>query len=882
MRPGTYALCALLMVNAAPLSAQQTGRVAGSAVEAETGRALAGASVMVDGTSISVTTDPRGRFVLPRVPAGQLTLVLTYIGREPQRRDITVRAAETTAVDFSVPVAAIALEGLTVLGIRANTQAEALSRQKNATNIKNIVASDQIGRFPDPSAPDAVQRLPGVSIARDQGEGRYIQVRGGSAANTQVSFNGVQVPSPEGDDRQIALDAVPVDVLESIEVSKAILPDMDADAIGGAVNLVTRKAPERRYLTVEATGGFAPLREELAGSGAATFGTRTADGRFGFLASGTYSKRNFGSDDVEPAWDLGDPGAGDDILEELELRNYSLWRSRTGATANLDYRFSPTSSIHLTGVYSALVDEEQRRRMVNIIEDGELEFLHKNRKEELTTFNVTFGGEHLLGSAKIDYLAAWAKSGEDTPYDSEITFLQEGVTFAPSISDPDEIRANPQSGAVAGEFLFDEIEPASSNTEDTDWIGALNLTLPFGLAERTGNLKFGFKIRDKDKTRDVVENAYELTDGDLVLGTDVGGRYDQNLKFPADYDLPPSSTSPDDVRNFPDRFGSMLEGEPNIEADAEDYDVTERVLAGYAMAEIHLTPRLLLLPGVRYERTKVESIGYAWDSEEETLTPTEGDKDYGNVFPMVHLRWELGQNTNLRGAFTSAIARPNFIQLVPYRIRDDEDVELGNPDLEPTLSRNFDVLFEHYDQRIGVLSAGVFYKRLTDPIFVFTDDNELGGETEQPDNGESAWIAGVEVALQRQLGAGFGVWANYTFTDSEAELPSGRKARLQGQSDHVFNAAANFERAGFFGQVSGNYHHDYVDEYAGEDYEDVYVDNHFQLDASASYRFGGATIFLELNNLTNEPFQAFQGTTDRPIQQEYYGRWGRIGLRWAM
>lgn len=130
-------------------------------------------------------------------------------------------ADETLVADFSASVSAVALDGITVLGARAMVQAEALSRQKNAPNIVNVVASDQMGRFPDASAPDAVQRIPEVAIARDQGEGRYIQIRGGSAANTQVTFNGIQIPSPEGDVRQIALDAVPVDILESIEVSKA-------------------------------------------------------------------------------------------------------------------------------------------------------------------------------------------------------------------------------------------------------------------------------------------------------------------------------------------------------------------------------------------------------------------------------------------------------------------------------------------------------------------------------------------------------------------------------------------------------------------------------------------------------------------------------------
>ena len=277
------------------------GRVTGTAVAAESGRPLQGALIEVPGTLLRTTVDAEGRFQLPRVPAGTHSIVLRYLGRETQTQSVTVQANASTSVTFEVPVAAIALEGLTVLGARATVQAEALNRQKNAPNIGNVVASDQIGRFPDASAPEAVQRLPGVALARDQGEGRYIQIRGGSAANTQVSYNGVQIPAPEGEVRQIALDAIPVDILESITVWKTIASRHDADAIGGAVNLATRKAPAARLLSFEGAGGVATIRGQAAGSGALTFGNRFSDGKLGPSALRL----------VQPApVRLGQPGAG--------------------------------------------------------------------------------------------------------------------------------------------------------------------------------------------------------------------------------------------------------------------------------------------------------------------------------------------------------------------------------------------------------------------------------------------------------------------------------------------------------------------------------------------------------------------------------------------
>jgi TonB-dependent receptor len=231
---------------------------------------------------------------------------------------------------------------------------------------------------------------------------------------------------------------------------------------------------------------------------------------------------------------------------------------------------------------------------------------------------------------------------------------------------------------------------------------------------------------------------------------------------------------------------------------------------------------------------------------------------------------------------------------VPFRLPDDEDLVLGNPDLDPTTSTNLDLLVEHYDQRIGVMSAGVFYKRLKDPIFTFVEENDLGGETRQPRNGDTGNIFGVEMAFQQQLWMlprpfdGLGVFANYTYTTSETTLPGGREARLQGQARHVLNTALSYERGLFSGQVSLNFHDDYVLEYGGDEgtpeerLEDIFVDDHLQVDLSASLAVTPTTsAFVEVVNLTNEPFRAYQGVDARPIQREFYRSWGRFGFRFT-
>ena len=887
-----------LLVPAGPLAAQGSGRIHGRVTEEETGRPLDGARVQLQRSTLVAITDVNGRYVLPRVPAGSDTLEVAYIGRQRQSAAVQVAPGQNVEVDFALAVSAVVLEEVQVLGVRAKNQAEALSRQQNAANIQNVVASDQMGRFPDASAPEAVQRLPGIAVERDQGEGRYIQIRGGSSQNTQVTFNGTEVPSPESEIRQVELDAVPVDILESIEVSKAITPDMDADAIGGSVNLVTKKAPEQTLFSAEAAGGYAPIREDFSGNGAVTYGSRVADGRFGFLLSGSFSRRNFGSDDLEPEFDIGDEPLDDDALEALDLRHYSLWRERTGATASFDYRLTPNSNLHLTGIFSELADEEQRRRLINGVADGELEFRHKNRLEEARTYNVTLGGDHLTGGGLgIDYRLTWSRSVQDTPYDNEIFFVQEDVAFEPDLSDPEFIRANPAPGTIEGTYLFDAVGRASSFTANTDKVATLNLTIPYALGgQATGSVRFGAKYRQKDKHQDVDEEEFELADGadDIVLGEQAGSRFDTDGYLEDRYAYLPFSTGPQEILDFPTQFGSALEGETLLELQTNDYEIDERVVAVYGLTEINVTPDFMLLPGVRYEHTRFRGRGFAFDPEAETLTAQSGAKSYGRVFPGVHARYRITPQTNVRAAFTTAMSRPNFIDLVPFRLPDEEDLTLGNPDLDPTLSRNFDLLFEHYDSRIGVLSAGVFYKRLTDPIFLFIEDNDLGGETSQPRNGDSGDIFGVEVAVQQQLRMlprpldGLGIYANYTYTRSETTLPGGREARLQGQTPHVFNTALGYERGPFSGQVSLNFHDDYILEYGGDEgtpeerLEDIYVGQHLQLDLSANVRVTETTAaFFELVNLTNEPFTLYQGVEERPRQREFYRSWGRFGFRFT-
>ncbi|NBC00811.1 MAG: TonB-dependent receptor [Bacteroidetes bacterium] len=891
--------------------AQSRGAIIGRVTDAIDGAPLPGANVVLEGLAAGTATDADGAYRLSRLFPGSYTLRVSYIGYEAQTFTVDLTAGATVRQDVALEPASVEGEGVVVTGLRAQGQAKALSQQRNAANIINVVASDQIGRFPDPSAPEALQRVPGIGVQRDQGEGRFIQIRGASPQFTSVTFNGERIPSPEGDIRSIALDAVPTEVLESIEVSKAITPDMDADAIGGSVNLVTRRAPFRTIFSVEGGGGYADVRRQGSIRGTATYGTRVAENKVGILVNGTLNRRNFGSDNIEPEYDLGPnaiPLGGDDRLDELQVRYYDLTRQRIGLNGVVDYRFSDQSEVYLRGVFSQLQDTEQRHRLRHQVEDEALVYQHKNRTEYLQTLSLNAGGEHVLGNGwDVDYQATFARSSEDTPEDVEISWEQEGVSFSPDLSDPNQVRANPQDGALtSGAFLFEDIEPASSLTTNTDYVATANLTRQYSLGGATsGALKVGAKYRYKDKEQDVFERAFELGDDGAAIRLGDGNgvpfsRYYSgfpNRFVPGRYNLPPIITGNDEVLTFADRYSDrlVLDPEASTEGDLEDFSATEQTLAGYVMTELNVSPKLLLLPGVRYERTTLESTGFVSVIEDGDLVAVEREEDsntYGYFFPMLHLRYQLTPQTNVRAAVTTALGRPNFFELAPYQIQDDDEVERGNPSLQPSRSVNLDLLAEHYTESIGVISGGLFYKRITDPVLGFREEGVVRGQPVtifQSRNGEAGTIWGVELAYQQQLqflpGAlsGLGVYANYTYTSSESTLPSGDTARFPGQVNHIANMAVSYERGGFSGQISLNYTGEFLDEFGGDGFSvdrasDFFVEERWGLDVNATYQLpSGVSVFAEALNLLNEPLVLYQGSPQRPIQREFYRSWFWIG-----
>jgi TonB-dependent receptor len=559
---------------------------------------------------------------------------------------VTIEAG--AVVNVTVELTLRFAETVEVVGERGiEAQATALNLQRTAPNITNVVSAEQLSVFPDRNAAEASQRIPGVTVERDQGEGRYVLIRGTSPRLNSMTINGERIPAPEGEQRSVAIDVIPADLLQAIQVSKALTPDMDADAIGGTVNLVLREAPEEPRVQLSLGGGYTDFRsgwETLTGS--LTAGRRSGDGKFGFLVSASGQYRDFGSENFESEYDDGD-------LDELQMRYYHVTRQRYGLNANLDYRLSDNSTLFLTGMWNRFEDEEFRwRKRERVGKDAIVRDL-KDRVSIQKIFYVSGGGRHFLGGGgELDYKLTWARAGEERPGEILSIFEQEDVEFDPNVSadsiDPNNIRANPLNEDI-NEFELDEMEYSNNETLDRDYVAQMNLRLPLPSTDSfNGIVKFGGKYRRKTVEQIQPTDLFS-PDDDVMLADHLGfqppsiidGRYD-----------------PGPFQDFEQMraLRPTLEMERDFETEAGDYEATEDIAAGYAMTDFRLGTGVRILGGLRYEHTSNDYTGYDVEFDDEgdyvETRPLTNSSSYGQLLPMVHFTYSFTDRTNLRAAVT--------------------------------------------------------------------------------------------------------------------------------------------------------------------------------------------------------------------------------------
>jgi TonB-dependent receptor len=902
------------------------GSVASIVANATTGEYLPGANVYLEGTNLGVSTDREGFFRISNIPDGSYTLVVNYIGFSEFRTEITISASNRNVVldEIGLAVEAVEADAIVTEGLREG-QIKALNLQRVSPNIINVVAREQMEKFPDYTTADVLQRLPGVFIDRSQGEGRYVLVRGTEPRLSNVKVNGEELATNRVQERYSQLDIIGSNQMASIEVIKALTPDMDGDAIGGTVNLITRSAFDYQGRRIRASlgSGYSNLKGNPIWQGKASYSDRFgADQNIGFTFTANYDRTDKGAHGAERAW--GSRNGFDDVMREMDLRDYYTTRDRYGLGATFEYRMDPKNRWYFSGMYNRFDDDQSRGRKRyrfdrgtflsrESVQNARVIVAHASRVEELTQQQYSAGGEHQFNAFNIDYKLAASFAKEEHPEQIESEFEVRRVDFQMNLDDPEFPKwevTNDVDLNDASIYALQGADFRSTMSNDQNIVGTLNFSIPFNIGAIATELKFGGKARFKEKDRDDTRFGYSWEGDDVTL---------EQFKFSEDTDDFLNGNYRYGPQVDPDKFESFFkanrdqadgfEGEENIwDSRGQTYKAKEDIYAGYGMATAKFS-NFTLVAGGRLETTVNDYTGtllvYDDSGDLTTSVDTTADRTYSFFMPMVHLKYTLNRMTNFRFAVTRTMARPNYFDLVPFLSinPDREEIREGNPDLDITQATNLDLMAEHYFAGIGVVSGGFFYKQLENILYEKRADIDNpasqfdGWEFRGPVNGGDATLYGFEINWQQQLTflpgiwGGFGIYANYTKTFSESDLADeqtgeGRKLdALPGQSGDVGNFALSYEWGKFSSRISLMFQDKYLITIGGADdgSSDEYRDSHLQMDFSASYKvIPQMDLFAEVVNISNEPKKEYIGISTRPVFQEYYGWWMRAGIRFTL
>ena len=786
---------------------------------------------------------------------------------------------------------------------------KALKQQKNNLNITNVVTADQAGKYPDDNVGEALRRISGISVQNDQGEARNIVMRGFGTQLNSVTLNGDRLPSAEGDNRNIQLDLIPTNMIEAIVVKKSLTPDMEGDAIGGSVNLITRSNPNDFRASATISGGGNPIRSGGYNSNFALVVADKLSDKFSYTFSSTIQTRDYGSDNVEFVWN--DPADWTDVnkgeIEEMDIRRYDVKRTRRSISLNLDYNINENNSLYFKSIYNHRDDWENRFRWRAIYEDEELtirkqtkggidnEVNDARRLEDQRLEKYSLGGEHQLGNLAMDWKASTAKAREHRPDERYTRYEYKDIPYTGStpwdISNLERpyLNFSDTSWNDDAEFKYKKTEEAQSLTEEKNNQFKINFELPYG---ESAALKFGAAYKDQSKMRDNVWYEHDMGLGNLntvpTFGADIDS-YEPGSKYV--------------IGNFMDAryLGGLALGGANganfdsyvmDEFAGSNYTADETITAGYVMTTNNVGSRTVVVAGFRVENTDLSYVGQIFDEETDKLptdiTETTGSKDYTNFLPSINIRHNFSDSFNVTAAYSKSLARPDYYDLVPYQYSnsDDAEVEYGNSDLEATVSNNFDIMAEKYMGNTGIISGGLFYKSIDNWIYTYsTDGYTYNGVTDyrftQKRNGKSASVFGFEVALQQQLTDNLNLAANYTFTDSDTDSVEGRNdVPLVGAVENMYNVSLAYEAGKFFVRASYNYAGEQLDELGGAAWEDRYYDEQKFLDLNASYNVTDKIrLFAEAKNLTNQPLRYYQGEKAKTMQLEYYQMSWNLGLK---
>ena len=795
------------------------------------------------------------------------------------------------------PVEQDIVEEVLVVGTRA-TLMRAVDKQMMADGIISVVDSDALGNFPDTTAADAIRRLSGISVENDQGEGRYVTIRGLSSDLNSVAVNGASMVAPENG-RSVIMDGIPTELMDSITVSKTLTPDMDSDSIGGRIAFNTKKPTDlnEMLLKVKVSSKFAEYTDyEQAPNFSVTYGDNITDNTAHIMGL-TYSSKNIESYNNETGFGWEDGYMNDDF----ELRYYDLTRERYGFSYDINTLLDSGAVVFANVMYNQYEEDELRFKneygkikMAEPFENSMLSSRVRHDAETRQRFEtrsigaMNLGAEFDMADWEVDTQLSYSWAEEDDSDNADITFRNydkdNGAVFDwsnpvhPFVTPVDETLRNPEN------LEFDAFEMWSNVSKDSETTFQINADNRLW--------KVGFKHRSRTKNVDDYIIAYEwddMTMADFEFKTAPGWFFPNQV-----FGNHMTAQETYNLRNLTDQMSVDFSDDIS-----RDFITDETINSVYAQRTVELE-KTTIIAGVRYEHTDFESTAYDQDGNR-----TYAENDYGFVAPSVTVKHWLTDNWQVRGALWRGLSRPGFKETAPITDYDvdtsgDTSGSIGNPNLKPYEADNFDLSLEYYGEGMTYFAVGYFHKSIANAIYPTYQRNGVFNGISFNDgvetwiNADDSRINGIELNAQYGWENGLYVATNFTLTDSEStfnfEDDASFTTPFRKLADKAANVNFGYDKGAWDIRVAGNYRSDYLDWLADEDGDigevsvnnSRFVDDFIQWDLTVKYDVNdNFTVKAEAVNLNNRPEYYYWGDESQLSQYDMYGKNYSIGFNYT-
>jgi hypothetical protein len=857
----------------------QNINLSGIVLDADGRIPLTGAKVELVNSEYRTNTGLDGSFVLRNINSGQYTLKVSFMGYDDYSKSINLTATVSN-LEIVLRPEATEVDGVEIIAVRSiDSEASARATERDAMNVLNVISAKEIEVSPDITVANVVQRISGVSLERNNnGDGQHAIVRGMDKRYNYTLVNGVKIPSPDPRNRFVPLDIFPSDLLDRLEVTKALTPNMEGDAIGGVMDMKMKNAPNSFTLNVNVGSGYNQLffdrdfrafdrtttsrfsprylnGNDYAASTAdfplenidfqsikpmpnqvynIAVGNRFFKNKLGVLVAGSYQNTYRGAESIFMQIFVNQED-NTPYYERVQVRQFSVQQIRSGVHTKLDYRFNNKHKLDLYMAAVNLNDFETRSRIDTILAigrgqgpgTGRIEIRERSRQRYQGIYNATLQGTHEFSKKwKADWSAVYSLATNDDPDMAQVTWIT-------------AITKDPQGNFIQDPIMYDtDYSRRWMNSTDQDLAGYANLIHKTTLFKLPLELSTGGMVRYKSRTS--YFDSYRLRA--MPIMQEWSGSI-----FDGSWDL------------F-NRFGTPT--------DPMNYDVVENVMAGYGMFKYEIN-KLQILGGARFESTY-----FAWESQAPpTVDGRTGTIEYIDLLPSIHFRYRPNEKQNVRASYFSSISRPSFFEVIPYEINEEDFRERGNPFLKRTKAENFDIRYERFSNVLDKIMLGVFYKKIDDPIeralnitgqTVFLQSNNFGTATNM----------GFEFDFTKYIRE-FGVRFFYTYTNSEITTDKLYRFRdeggnltsriesqtrpLQGQSAHISNLSFLYKnvKSGTDVQLSTVYTGRRIIGVSPYLDNDLWQRAFVQLDLSFEQRLKhGIVVYAKINNLLNSPMRA--------------------------